>query len=91
MELSKEKAQKANHAADAIGDVMAKTLVNMRSGFVRRYDLDDQLITLAIAKAAVVIAADAASQATGMVAEECDELEDRLHAVVLDAIDEFTR
>ena len=91
MERSNEKVQKANHAADAIGDVMVKTLVGMRPGFARRYDLDDQLITLAIAKAAVVIAADAASQATGMVAEKCDELEDRLHAVVLDAIDEFTR
>ena len=61
----------------------------MRSTFADRYDLDEQLVTLAIAKAAVGIAADAASQATGMVAEECNELEDRLHAVVFDAMNEL--
>jgi hypothetical protein len=48
---------------------MAKTLTDMRPSFAADYDLDDQLVTLAIAKAAVGIAADAASQATGMGAQ----------------------
>jgi hypothetical protein len=61
----------------------------MRPTFAVQYDLDDQLVTLAIAQAAVGIAADAASQATGMGTEERIELEDRLHAVVFDAMSEL--
>jgi hypothetical protein len=91
MDQRKESAGKADRAAGAIGDAMVKTLVDMRPTIAHQYDLDDQLVTLAIAKAAMVITADAASQATGMEAEECNELEDRLHAVVLDAMDEFTK
>jgi hypothetical protein len=87
----KESARKADCAAGAIGDAMVKTLVDMRPTIAHQYDLDDQLVTLAIAKAAVVITADAASQAAGMVAEECNQLEDRLHAVVLDAMNEVTK
>jgi len=89
MELSQEKAQKADRAASAIGDALAKTLTEMRSDFAFKYDLDDQLVTLAIAKAAVGIAADATSQATGMRAVEFNDLEDRLHAVVFDAMNDM--
>lgn len=91
MDKRKESARKADCAAGAIGDAMIKTLLDMRPEIAHRYDLDDQLVTLAIAKAAMVITADAASQATGMEPEECDELEDRLHTVVLDAMKEFTK
>ena len=89
MDLHQEKAQKADRAASAIGDALAKTLTEMRSDFAFKYDLDDQLITLAIAKAAVGIAADATSQATGMGVSEFNNLEDRLHAVVFDAMTEM--
>jgi hypothetical protein len=89
MDLHKEKARKANRAASAISDVMVKKLTDMRPTFAVQYDLDDQLVTLAIAQAAVGIAADAASQATGMGTEEHVELEDRLHAVVFDAMNEL--
>ena len=89
MDDNKEKALKANRAADAIGDAMVKTLAGMRPTLAVKYDLDEQLITLAIAQAAVDIAADAASQATGMgEAEQC-ELENRLHDVVFDAMNEL--
>jgi hypothetical protein len=91
MHKRKEIARNADRAASAIGDAMVKTLAHMRPTIVDQYDLDDQLVTLAIAKAAMVITADAASQATGMESEECNELEDRLHAVVLDAINEFSK
>jgi hypothetical protein len=91
MHKRKESARKADRAAGAIGDAMAKTLADMRPAIADRYDLDEQLVTLAIAKAAMVITADAASQATGMEEEECDELEDRLHEVVLDAINKFSK
>jgi hypothetical protein len=91
MDQRKEIAQKADLAAGALGDAMVKTLVDMRPEIANQYDLDDQLVTLAIAKAAMVITADAASQAIGMEAEECNQLEDRLHAVVLDAITESNK
>ena len=89
MDLHKEKARKANHAASAISDVMVEKLTDMRADFADKYDLDDQLVTLAIAQAAVGIAAVAASQATGMDADEHIKLEDRLHAVVFDAMNEL--
>jgi hypothetical protein len=56
-----EQARKANRAVDAIGHEMAKTLTQMRTSVAIEYDLDDQLVTLAIAKAAVGLAANAAS------------------------------
>ena len=89
MDLHKEKARKANHAANAISDVMVKKLTDMRPAFAAKYDLDDQLVTLAIAQSAVGIAADAASQATGMGTDEHIELEERLHAVVFDAMNDL--
>jgi regulator of sigma D len=89
MDLHKEKARKANRAASAISDVMVEKLTDMRQAFAVRYDLDDQLVTLAIAQAAVGIAADAASQATGMDQDEHIKLEDRLHKVVFDAMNEL--
>jgi len=89
MDLHKEKAQKANRAASAISNAMIKKLADMRPKFAAQYDLDDQLVTLAIAQAAVGIAADAASQATGMGTDKHVELEDRLHAVVFDAMNEL--
>ena len=89
MDLHKEKAQKANLAASAISDAMIKKLADMRPKFAAQYDLDDQLVTLAIAQAAVGIAADAASQATGMGTDEHTNLENRLHAVVFDAMNEW--
>ena len=91
MHKRKESAQKAERAASAIGDAMVKTLADMRPTIADQYDLDDQLVTLAIAKAAMVITADAASQASGMETEECNELEDRLHEVVLDAMHKVTK
>ena len=89
MDLHKEKARKADRAVSAISHAMAKTLTDMRPSFAADYDLDDQLVTLAIAKAAVGIAADAASQATGMGADKYNELEERLHTVVFDAMTEL--
>ena len=89
MDLHKEKARKATRAASAISEEMVMKLTNMRPMFAVEYDLDDQLVTLAIAQAAVGIAADAASQATGMGTEEHIELEDRLHAVVFDAMNKL--
>jgi hypothetical protein len=91
MDLHQEKARKANRAASAISDEMVRTLTNMRPAFAVKYDLDDQLVTLAIAKAAVGIAADATSQATGMGADEFDALQERLHTVVFDAMNELLR
>src|SRR2546429_8002256 len=76
MDLHKEKARKANHAASAISNMMVKKLTDMRPDFAVKYDLDDQLVTLAIAQAAVGIAADAASQATGMDTDKHIELEE---------------
>ena len=89
MNQRQEKARKANRAVDAIGHAMAKTLTKMRPSFAIKYDLDDQLVTLAIAKAAVGLAANAASQATGMGTDEHNELEERLHEVVFDAMNEL--
>lgn len=89
MDLHKKRARKADLAASAIGDAMVRTLMDMRPSFAVQYDLDDQLVTLAIAKAAVEIAADAASQATGMGTDKYNELEERLHAVVFDAMNEL--
>jgi hypothetical protein len=89
MDLHKEKARKANDAASAISDVMVKKLADMRPDFAAEYDLDDQLVTLAIAQAAVGIAAEVTSQATGMDTEKHLELEDRLHTVVFDAMNDL--
>jgi hypothetical protein len=89
MDLHKEKARKANRAASAISDVIVKKLADMRPGFAVKYDLDDQLMTLAIAQAAVGIAADAASQATGLDADKHIELEERLHTVVFEAMNDL--
>jgi hypothetical protein len=91
MHKRKESAQKADRAASAIGDAMVKTVTDMRPAISDQYELDDQLVTLAIAKAALVITADAASQASGMESEECNDLEDRLHEVVLDAMHKITK
>jgi hypothetical protein len=84
-----EDARKANRAVDAIGHEMAITLTNMRPSVATKYDLDDHLVTLAIAKAAVGLAANAASQATGMGTDEHNELQERLHEVVFDAMTEL--
>jgi hypothetical protein len=84
-----EKAGKANRAADAIAGSMAQTLLEMRPIVAHQFNIDEQLVTLAIAQAAMGIAASAASKATGMVAEECAELKDRLNAVVFDAMNEL--
>jgi hypothetical protein len=89
LETNKEKARKANRAAGAIGDAMVKSLMDMRPVLAAKYDLDDQLVTLAIAQAAVGIAANAASQATGMCDADHVVLEDRLHEVVYDAMNEL--
>ena len=89
MEEKVEKAHKANLAASAIGNAVSKTLSDMTPGFAAQYDLDEQLVTLAIAQAAVGIAATAASEATGMAADDVIVLEDRLHEVVLDAMNEL--
>jgi hypothetical protein len=89
MDQHKEKARKADRAVSAVGDAMAKTLTDVRPSIAVQYDLDDQLVTLAIAKAAVGLAADAASQATGMGTDEHDELEGRLHEVVFDAMNDL--
>ena len=89
MDLNIEKAQKADRAAGAIGEVIVKTLTDLRPELAAEYELDDQLVTLAIAKAAVGIAADATSQATGMGDAASNDLEDRLHAVVFDAMNEL--
>ena len=91
MHKRKDSARKAVRAASAIGDAMVKTLADMRPAISDQYELDDQLVTLAIAKAAMVITADAASQASGMETKECNELEDRLHEVVLDAMHKVTK
>jgi regulator of sigma D len=84
-----EKAQKANRAADAIASSMAQTLLEMRPAFADRFDIDEQLVTLAIAQAAMGVAANAASKATGMLEEERAELNDRLNEVVFDAMNEL--
>jgi hypothetical protein len=89
MDLHKEKARKANNAADAISDLMVKKLTYMRPHLAIKYELDDQLVTLAIAQAAVGIAADVASQATGMDSDKHIQLQDRLHAVVFDAMNDL--
>jgi hypothetical protein len=89
MEQNVEKARKTNLAASAISNAMSVKLTDMTPGFAVQYDLDDQLVTLAIAQAAVGIAANAASEATGMGADDAIELEDRLHAVVFDAMNEL--
>jgi hypothetical protein len=86
---NKEKARKANQAVDAIGHELAAKLTKMRPSVAVEYDLDDQLVTLAITKAAVGLAADAASQATGMGTDEYNQLEERLHEVVFDAMNEL--
>jgi hypothetical protein len=84
-----EKARKANLAAIAIGNAMSKTLTDMTPSFAAKYDLDEQLVTLAIAQAAVGVAATAASAATGMGDDDVVVLEDRLHEVVFDAMNEL--
>jgi hypothetical protein len=89
MEQNAEKAHKANLAATAISNAVTKKLSDMAPGFAAQYDLDEQLVTLAIAQAAVGIAASAASEATGMGAGDATKLEDRLHAVVFDAMNEL--
>lgn len=89
MDVRQEKARKADRAASAIGDAIVKTLLDMRPTFAARFHLDEQLVTLAIAKAAVGIAADAASQATGMAWNENVELEERLQDVIFDAMNEL--
>src|SRR4051794_29614395 len=91
MDLHKEKARKANQAASGISEVMVKKLTDMRPSLATKYELDDQLITFATAQAAVGIAADAASQATGMDGDKRIELEGRLHAVVFDAMNDLLR
>lgn len=88
MELHDDKLEKATLAADAIGDAIEEKLTDLRATVAAEYDLDDQLVTLAIAKAAVEIVANAASQVTGMETEKSNELEDRLYKVVYDAMDE---
>ena len=89
MNQHRKQARQANRAADAIAGSMVQTLLEMRPTFARQFDIDEQLVTLAIAQAAMGIAASAASKATGMVPEECAELKDRLNAVVFDAMNEL--
>jgi hypothetical protein len=89
VDLHEEKARKANRAVDAIGHEIARTLMKIRPSVAIDYDLDDQLVTLAIAKAAVGLAANATSHATGMGTDEHNDLQERLHKVVFDAMNEL--
>jgi hypothetical protein len=84
-----DKAQKASRAAGAIASSMAQTLLEMRPAFAHRFDLDEQLVTLAIAQAAMGVAVSAPSKATGTLEEECAELNERLNEVVFDAMNEL--
>lgn len=88
MELHHVKVEKATLAADAIGDAMDEKLTDLRATVAAEYDLDDQLVTLAIAKAAVEIVASAASEASGMETDKSNKLEERLYEVVYEAMDE---
>ena len=88
MELHHDKVEKATLAADAIGNAIEEKLSDLRATVAAEYDLDDQLVTLAIAKAAVEIVASAASEASGMETEKSHQLEDRLYQVVYDAMHE---
>jgi hypothetical protein len=89
MEENVEKAHKANLAASAISDAVSKTLHDMTPAFAVQYDLDEQLVTLAIAQAALGVAVIATSEATGMASDDVIVLEDRLHGVVFDAMNEL--
>ena len=86
MDSHQDKADKANCAADAITETMVKALEDLRPAIAAKYDLDDQLATLAIAQAAVGIAVGATSQATGMPEEKSNELEGRMQEVVYEAM-----
>ena len=57
MNQHRKQARQANRAADAIAGSMAQTLLAMRPTFARQFDIDEQLVTLAIAQAAMGIAA----------------------------------
>jgi hypothetical protein len=87
MDIHDEMAQKATLAADVIGNAMEEKLTDMRPAVAAEYDLDDQLVTLAIAKAAIEIAAGAASHAAGLKTDELNDLEDRLYDVIVDVMD----
>jgi hypothetical protein len=86
MDSHQDKADKANCAADAIAETMVKALEDLRPAIAAKYDLDDQLATLAIAQAAVGIAVDATSQATGMPEEKSNELEGRMQEAMYEAM-----
>jgi len=89
MNSRQEKADKANQAACAIGEALTQTVDDLRSTLITSYELDDQLITLAIAKASVSLAAEATSEIAGMETDECAELEERLYEVIFDAISDL--
>jgi hypothetical protein len=91
MELHQDKVQNATLAAVVIGDAIEEKLTDLRPTVAAEYDLDDQLVTLAIAKAAVGIAASAASRATAMETQKSNELEERLYEIVFEAMDETRR
>jgi hypothetical protein len=89
VEENVEKAHTANLAASAIRYAVSKTLHDMAPAFAVQYDLDEQLVILAIAQAALGVAVIATSEATGMASDDVIVLEDRLHGVVFDAMNEL--
>lgn len=89
MDASLDKAENANRAATEIGRVLMQTLDELRANLEVAYDLDGQLVMLAIAKASVGIAIGATAEIADMEDNECDELEVRLYEVIFDALGEL--
>ena len=73
---------------DPIADLLTR-IRNGQSSGKTEVNCPASKVKLAIAKAAVGLAAGAASEAIGMGMDECDELENRLYDVVHDAITEL--
>ena len=84
MASRQEDARKVNHAAGEIAEALAKTLTDVQSMLQSKYNLDAQLLYLAISRAAATIAATSAAQAAGLTPREAFEMNQKIERTVLD-------
>jgi hypothetical protein len=86
MDSHQNEARKVNHAATEIADALATTLTDVRSQLQSKYELDAQLLYLAISKAAATLAATSAAQAAGLTPREALEMNQKIERTVLDVM-----
>ena len=88
MDKREDRALRTDAAATDITNAIMIATSTYHEQLAGKYGIDEQLTNLAIAKASVKVAVDAAARAAGLTAEQCMALEQQLNHVIYEAMRE---